>query len=522
MPGTGASVAFWRYFLIAEVVEMFEASQNKGWYGINEGAEGEALSRFLATQLLLVKHLGQPPFAFLTGNIWMQSDRPDWINVPDPAGNTDWIQVGCNLLFINYLHTQLGFSIPAIVAAGAYNLRLVYRNLTGDNGDPFPFFKHLLDIAFTDNTTITPITNQDNPWPLGSLTFWMEKSTFGKDEVLDSLSPTPQPGFPNAIILVLEGFNWNALINSKFPIPQFSGVALNAEFDIKIQPNKSGTRAEQTNIYVPQRILFPFDISFAMDLTTSWTANSAELDAVIELSLVPGAIFTTSTILDFINGADPYFANVNTDISSSLPNVWWLSQDLRIFTATPESNHTPLAGGPTFTNEDHSTAGAYQFCQDLITYLNNSYGDPSEPNGDPFQYIQPNINSIASVTPRNYNWAIARVRLRGPVSETAKNVKVFFRMWVAHQMIQTSNYPRIPVTSTQPSRISHSGPWYRHHCLRFRSSLRVIAPISVIPPIRSTELRFPAIQLDKASTIELLLFSLPAILNGYISAVIWT
>ena len=129
-------------------------------------------------------------------------------------------------------------------------------------------------------------------------------------------------------------------------------------------------------------------------------------------------------------------------------NEWWLSQDLRVFTATPAKSEFPVTGGPKFAND--SNTGAYEYLQALLSYLNKAYGDPSA--GDPFatgSSIFPGQASAytgdSSVEPltielgsfpeievyNNYNFAIARVRLRGSQgpAHKAEGVKVFFRLW---------------------------------------------------------------------------------------------
>ena len=82
----------------------------------------------------------------------MNSPRQDFVNNVDPNDHGLDPKTGCAILFIYYLHVQLGFSIESIIAA-APNLAGVYRNLTGDTSDPFPFFKQLLDNAFPGTTT---------------------------------------------------------------------------------------------------------------------------------------------------------------------------------------------------------------------------------------------------------------------------------------------------------------------------------------------------------------------------------
>lgn len=166
-PGTG-SASFVRYLLVAEIVEQFEAAQGRGWFGSGtEGSEGEGLSRFLATQFFALNGFGNTPAGFANSNAWLSSSRADNVNNISPGDDGPDAATGCALLFIYYLFSQLGFSLGAIVAAGATPLSGVYKNLTGDPGDPFPAFKRLLDTAFPGTSTITQ-GNLDNPFPLPS------------------------------------------------------------------------------------------------------------------------------------------------------------------------------------------------------------------------------------------------------------------------------------------------------------------------------------------------------------------
>ncbi len=154
--------------LIAEMTEQFMRSQGSGWFGFKtEGSEGEGLSRFLAAQFLAVNGLGNPPAGFLNSNSWMASSRADYVNVINPTDDGPDVLTGCSLLFIWYLFSQLGFSVNAIVAAGAPTLGGVYRNLTGDPADPFPTFKRILDNYFPGTATISG-PNPDNPFPLAN------------------------------------------------------------------------------------------------------------------------------------------------------------------------------------------------------------------------------------------------------------------------------------------------------------------------------------------------------------------
>ncbi len=163
-----------RYLLVAELVEQFMRAQGKGWYGNNtEGSMGEGLSQFLSAQFALSyldarTSLGSVPAPnFEYSNYWLASNRIDWVNNPDRSDSSRSEKSACALLFIYYLHDQLGYSVDSIIAAGASDLGRVYRNLSGTSDDPFPAFKKLLDTAFPGNSLITT-GNLDNPFPIAS------------------------------------------------------------------------------------------------------------------------------------------------------------------------------------------------------------------------------------------------------------------------------------------------------------------------------------------------------------------
>jgi hypothetical protein len=166
VPGNGSSEALVRYLLVSEVTEMFMEAQSAGWFGAgNEGSAGEGLSRFLGGQFLITNGLGVTEPGFALANSWMTSDRLDYVNAVDPTDHAIDAKTGCAMLFIYYLHTQLGFSVNQIVAAAAAELSGVYRNLTGGTEDPFPRFKQLLDSRYRGTTAI-PGDNPDNPFPI--------------------------------------------------------------------------------------------------------------------------------------------------------------------------------------------------------------------------------------------------------------------------------------------------------------------------------------------------------------------
>jgi hypothetical protein len=484
-PGNGVA-SFVRYLLVAEMVEQFMRAQGRGWYGSGtEGSEGEGLSRFLAAQFLAVNGFGNPPAGFTNSNTWLSSARADFVNNINPTDDGPDAVTGCSLLFIWYLFSQLGFSVNAIVGAGASTLGGIYRNLTGDTADPFPFFKQLLDTAFPGTSTITS-GNLDNPFPLGILSFWVDKSTFGRDEVTDVIASGSNGNFPNAFWLVLEGFNINTFNSLGLGTPVLSGPFKNLP-GISIVPNSSGVQFENpSNTTIPQRIRFPFDIRFTNATLGSFPNPGANpiqevLSAVINVggNPLPGAAAITE--FELISGADPYFTNIDP----AQNNVFYLSQDLRVFTATPGINTAPVAGAPAFPSD--SFAGAYTYIQGVLNFLNNPANHFTDGTNDPFTSgVIPSqagaLTADSSVSRfsisggfppqffNNYNFAIARVRLRGTAGPAgqAQNVKAFFRLWSTqtadtgfdpnstYRSHQDSGKPHWP----QPASDSHTIPFF--------------------------------------------------------------
>ena len=186
---------YMRYLMVSEVSEMFMYAQGKGWFapdGSNEQSCGEGLSRFLAQQFLVDAEIGVSEPGYAISPSWLNSSLPltnpastQSVNGNNYGSRSDYINntleydngidpaTGCAMLFIYYLTTQLGYSINSLIAAApgltnaATCLRGVYRNLTGDGTDPFPYFKQLLGIVYPENS-VSSIAgpNPDNPFPI--------------------------------------------------------------------------------------------------------------------------------------------------------------------------------------------------------------------------------------------------------------------------------------------------------------------------------------------------------------------
>jgi hypothetical protein len=272
---------------------------------------------------------------------------------------------------------------------------------------------------------------------LGTAAFWVDKNTFGKDEVQDVIN-TNAGKWEKAFWVVIDGFSKNSFNSLHVTVPNPTGSFANLT-GVSISQNADIDYENGADPSAQQRIRIAFDITFTMASLGNFPSSGSqtyELDAFITTNgnRVPGS--NTSAPFELVAGADPYFTNINP----SQNNFFYLSQDLRVFTATPSLNNTPVPGAPAFTTDNFG--GAYAYIQSLLDYLNNNYYNT---NGtDPFNGASNVIpgqtgayTGDSSVTPltnssANYNFAIARVRLRGPqgAAGEAQNVRVFFRLWI--------------------------------------------------------------------------------------------
>ncbi|MDB5070396.1 MAG: hypothetical protein JWM87_1507 [Candidatus Eremiobacteraeota bacterium] len=281
---------------------------------------------------------------------------------------------------------------------------------------------------------------------------WVEKSTFGVDEVTDAAS------YADAFFIVLDGFTPAQAGAS--PAVAFAGpfaaipgmhVAHGAP-----QPEFPGSPNAAQRILIPCTITFTLPQSIPAFPVSPAPSKELLLEASVQF---PGQNLNADAVFELVSGADPYFTNVN----SALHNQFWLSQDLRVFTVTPGSNATPFpgatfpGGNPTVLN----AAGGYQYIQSVLNTLNASYHDPNGP--DPFASVLPQqggaFTGDSSVTPHstnpgdsnhpfiNYNFAVARVRLQGAAGTSADHVKVFFRLY-ASQSNDTDYQPNTTYLST--------------------------------------------------------------------------
>lgn len=449
----------------AEILMSLTSNWNAG------DSSGEGLSHYCALQLFLDGH---NDYYNAGGNQvfvqnWLNGDgstnpgtaspnaaRSDWVNTTFTGasvggvsvnGDGDPVSYGCALGFIYYLTVQLGFSINEVIAGYSGNLASCYHAVTADAGDPFPGYAGILAHVYPPGQTATLTgTNPDNPFPIAQLQFYAKKNTFGKDETTDIL--TTQGGLiSQAFWVVIDGLSRRAFQNLGVQVAPFAGAFANLP-GVKISPNPVGPEYQNgANDKSPQRIRIPFDVTVSQPLLAQFPTSgvSALLDLSTSLNFNGGAVSGASAFMDFelTAAADPYFSNIDP----AQNNEPYLSQDLRVFSAQPAINAIPFPGGPAFAQDD--PAGGYQYVQALLGYLNGTAAFTNPAGTDPFTLLPGQAGegqTDSSVAPlaldtshffprfvNNYNFAIARVRLRGtagPVGQ-ASNVRVFFRVFAS-------------------------------------------------------------------------------------------
>lgn len=161
-----------RSVLVHEIAHHFQALQN-GTYSRGHSLT-EAHAAFLERQFRYdvdYEQLRTGGYAQYV-ETWLNTpDRPDFVNTVDNDTDNFDIAVGCELLFLNWLHYEKGYSASAITQAstGLVSLRSIYVRVSGDFFfDPFPKFLADLDAMFPrdGHTDMSVFPDIANPFPL--------------------------------------------------------------------------------------------------------------------------------------------------------------------------------------------------------------------------------------------------------------------------------------------------------------------------------------------------------------------
>lgn len=281
-----------------------------------------------------------------------------------------------------------------------------------------------------------------------SLRFIVDRSTFGKDEV-DSLEPTSTSvaEFSPAYWIAVDGVlpTELGLTNTNLGSPPqqptvtktldpalsaaeataIQGMLDAAHFAGPVLPENPSLPDE------PQGFLFPYSVRFTGDggFAAMQTAGRETTLVTLQASLTG---LSNSAQIELTTGADPYFLDINPDDPTAYPS--WLSFDLRLFKVTANS----LKFGAHMSANPDDAPG---FIAQVITNLNAGHGIVGS---DSFAALtQDEEASAIEFNPTDdhghnvFNFALARVRLRGPVGTTPFPVRVFFRLFQAQNTVSS-------------------------------------------------------------------------------------
>ncbi|MGO9266841.1 MAG: protease pro-enzyme activation domain-containing protein [Candidatus Binataceae bacterium] len=384
-----------------------------------------------------------------------------------PIGGTSAVAplyAGLVALLNQNLGENVGFLNPTIYALGSS----VCRDVTGAAGPPNNNFGGVTGYpagvgwdACTGWGSIDGSALLANLQTLfeKSMTFIMQRSTFGQDEVASN------DVFNQAFFITVDGLTpgdfpgggITQLITTPTPSP--AQLALLATWAPSI-PNPVGP-AGPTNITItptavssddpslsPEVQLFTFTYAVTFpDLTAFTNPPTSDFPEVLTLTAslpVSTGVPPASTEIELITAADPFFS------SESNGGLYWLSEDIRVFYAEEGST---LFGAPALGS---TPAAAQSFIQWIIANISGPLG--TGPNGDTFESLPASESSslsllpVATNPPHNaiFNFAIARVRLNGE-SEEAKQVRAFFRLFQSQSVAVPYQTPINPTGVSAPT-----------------------------------------------------------------------
>ena len=164
---------------LAEIMMGLRQTQFPSSPAWNSGdSMGEALSRVCAALF----HPGgyyAPNSVVNSVSAWFNSSpttpcnhstiRADFVTKTAPT-DADPCSYGCGVVFLYYLHTQLGYSIKSIITTGGSTFEKLYKKLTGRSENPHHEFMKLLGDTYPQDTpAFFPAPTPDNPFPLESV-----------------------------------------------------------------------------------------------------------------------------------------------------------------------------------------------------------------------------------------------------------------------------------------------------------------------------------------------------------------
>jgi hypothetical protein len=320
-----------------------------------------------------------------------------------------------------------------------YDIEIKLRTSNSPVTDVEANINWLADNSVTDNGQQCVIVSNDSPagevylyyrGVTQGMYFVTDKSTYGKDEVADVIS-TAGGKFTDAFWLVLEGFTKDQVTKDQPSAlhPALSG-AFNSLAGVTITPNPANVEYEDpADLYTPQRIRYPFDVTFTSTSMFPAVGSAPIFEQLNATITIEGNTLSAITLFELVSGADPYFTNLDP---SNTHDVFYLSQDLRVFSVS--AGHSPVSGAPAFTSDPYTSIQNFLgFLNSNTSFTNPGAADPLNalPGQSGYETGDSSVTPLDGASQKNYNFAIARVRLQDAALASADNVRVFFRLFVA-------------------------------------------------------------------------------------------
>lgn len=282
------------------------------------------------------------------------------------------------------------------------------------------------------------------------ISFYMEDTTFSQDEVelqpgtahfsagwiaMDNFLPS-QLGLTHANLANPPASSLPKITFTPDPsLPSSVASAISAMIG---PPKASGPvlPVDPTLPNAPQRFLFPFTLTFngvggftAMaGASTPIVSTLGTLKATLN---VPVGSFANTTQIELTTGQDPRFEDINPSAPTDYPS--WESFDLRVFKMTVAPGGSASRFGATIHGPDDAPAFIAKAMDNLTAKTTGSDTFESlsqDENSSELEFQQRDDNGNYV-----YNFALARVRLAGKHAATAKNVRVFFRLFQAQNTV---------------------------------------------------------------------------------------
>ena len=249
----------------------------------------------------------------------------------------------------------------------------------------------------------------------------LDRSTFGQDEVQASLMASPSGVFEPAIFVTVDGYRPSdfpgggitTLSPSAAQLAQWAPDVASSVPDMAIE--RVGVQSEFPDLPNQfQRFTFVYRVRFTSTDAFSFPEATTLFPVSADLSL-NGFVMEDSALIQLVKTANPFMLDISGGTNPS-----WLSTDLRVF---------PMRVGDSKfgrTLSEGTRAAALDFIRSLASDITAAqFESLATDAAESALSIYP---STAGGERRVYNFALARVRLRGN-TVAADNVRLFFRIF---------------------------------------------------------------------------------------------